>query len=137
MTHHNPSAAGIPAYIVALMEELRSLVRVELALAKAEMSRGAARMALGAVMLVVAAIFMFVALMVLSAAAVIALYEVLGWTLMWSVLTVGFSALGLAVILALVGAHRIKPGALVPHRAMANLRADLSATTEAPHAKPY
>ena len=137
MTQHHKPVAGLPAYIAALIEELRGLVRIEFALAKAEMAHGAQRMATGIVMLVLAAFFTFIALMVLSIAAVVALHEIAGWSLMWSILSVGLSALGVGALLALLGARRIRPDALVPRRAMANLRADIAATTEAPHARPY
>lgn len=136
MTHHDPSQAGLPGTIALLLQELRGLFRVELALAKAEVSQGAARMGVGIALIVLSVLLSFVGLLVLSGAAVIAL-EMQGFTLLTSVLMVGGSALGLALILILVGVRRLRPENLVPRRAMANLRADITVATEAPRARPY
>lgn len=136
MTHHDPSQAGLPGTIALLLQELRGLFRVELALAKAEVSQGAARMGVGIALIVLSVLLSFVGLLVLSGAAVIAL-EMQGFTLLTSVLMVGGSALGLALILILIGVRRLRPENLVPRRAMANLRADITVATEAPRARPY
>lgn len=136
MTHHDPSQAGLPGTIALLLQELRGLFRVELALAKAEVSQGAARMGVGIALIVLSVLLSFVGLLVLSGAAVIAL-EMQGFTLLTSALMVGGSALGLALILILIGVRRLRPENLVPRRAMANLRADITVATEAPRARPY
>lgn len=128
--------AGIPAHLGLLLQELRGLVRTEVALAKAEMEQGAAKLAVGVALIVGAAIFSFVAMIVLAGAAVLGMIS-LGYSPLVATLAVGIGTLIIASLMAFIGLRRIKPETLIPKRAIANIKADLSFATGGPNGRQY
>lgn len=136
MAQHDPGLSGLTGSIAILIQELRGLLRVEIALAKAEMSQGAARMAVGISLIVLAAMLSFIGLLALSGAAVLAV-NAQGYSLLASAIMVGASVILLAAIFAFVGIRKVSVSNLVPKRAMANIRADLKSATEMSSDRPY
>lgn len=127
---------GLPASIALLVQELRGLLRVELALARAEIEDGARGMAIGVALIALAGMLGFIGLVVMAGAVVLALHGY-GFSWLHAALITGGAALLIAALAAYVGIRRVKPQNLVPKRAMANLRADVHAAAEAPHVPPY
>ncbi|MFW2588442.1 phage holin family protein [Sagittula sp. SSi028] len=121
---------GLSTQLIVLIEELRGLLRTEIALAKAEVSQGASRMVVGAALLVVAVIFVFVGVFALAASGVIALHEATGWSWALSSLCVAGGSVAVGVVVALIGLRRLKAANLMPQRTVDNLRADLAAAAE-------
>src|SRR5690348_13247346 len=112
--------------IATLLSDLASetilLLRQELALLKAELHEKFSRVGQGATALGAGALIAFSGWLVLLAAAVLGLAEVLpAWL---AALIVAFVVLGIGGALLLIGKNRFEAGSLMPDRTLRSLRED-------------
>jgi len=113
---------SIGALLSDLATESVLLIRQELALLKAELHEKFSRVGQGATALAAGALIAYSGWLVLLAAAVFGLAEVLPTWL--AALIVGLAVLGIGAALLLVGKNRFEAGSLTPERTLRTLRED-------------
>jgi len=113
---------SIGALLSDLATESVLLIRQELALLKAELHEKFSRAGQGATALAAGALIAYSGWLVLLAAAVFGLAEVLPTWL--ATLIVGLAVLGIGAALLLVGKNRFEAGSLTPERTLRTLRED-------------
>ncbi|PRY93742.1 putative superfamily III holin-X [Hasllibacter halocynthiae] len=113
------------------MNHVSNLVRKEVDLARAEISSNIKTAVAGIVMLVIAAVLAIVGLNVLAAAATAAVAEGFDIDAGWAALIVGGGILLICLILAAIGASRLKATNLAPTRTVENVKRDAHAVKEA------
>jgi uncharacterized membrane protein YqjE len=115
--------------LTQIVSNLSFLLQTEIRLARAELSEKASQAANGGMYIGIAAVFSLAGLFILLMAAVRWL-EVAGLADRWGYLLVGVVAVGIGIGLALMGANRFKPSALVPDRTIEQLKADYTVAKE-------
>lgn len=128
---HGPSTndhQSIGELIGRLSEQGARLVHAEIELAKAEMAARAQAAGVGAGMFAGAALFGFFAFATLIATAIMGLANAVAPWL--AGLIVSLVLLALTATLALVGRNRLKAGASMPDRTVANVKKDVDAVKE-------
>jgi hypothetical protein len=111
------------------LENLSKLMRTEIQLARAEISEKATKAAVGAGMLFGALLLLVPALVLFLIALAIWLVE-LGLSPVAAHFIAGGLALIASVVLALVGASRLKPSALTPQVTIREVQRDIAAAKE-------
>jgi hypothetical protein len=114
---------SLPDIFADILGQATTLLRKEGQLARAEMAEKISQAAVGLGLIVFGAVLLIPALVILLDAAVAALVRN-GILEHWSALIVGGSALTLGLILALVGASRLKARRLMPSRTIEQLQQD-------------
>ena len=127
-----PGLSDAPELASEAIRQASSLIRDEVELARAEMQRKVASAALGIFLIAAAAILVLSALDVLTAAAIAALAE-LGLPVSIASLLIAALAVGIAVVLFLVGKSKLKLDGFAPNRAMTNIRKDIQTVKENAH----
>ena len=128
---HGPSTndhQSIGELIGRLSEQGARLVHAEIELAKAEMAARAQAAGVGAGLFAGAALFGFFAFATLIATAIMGLANAVAPWL--AGLIVSLVLLALTATLALVGRNRLKAGASMPDRTVANVKKDVDAVKE-------
>ncbi|CAN5145186.1 hypothetical protein BH11ACT1_BH11ACT1_17570 [soil metagenome] len=128
---HGPSTndhQSIGELIGRLSEQGARLVHAEIELAKAEMAARAQAAGVGAGLFAGAALFGFFAFATLIATAIMGLANAVAPWL--AGLIVSLVLLALTAALALVGRNRLKAGASLPDRTVANVKKDVDAVKE-------
>ncbi len=113
----------VPELFTDLIGQIVSLFRAETRLARAEMSEKITQATVGIGLLVAGAVLLIPALVVLLEAAVAALIDA-GYKSSIASLIVGGAALVVGIILALIGASRLRPRNLAPRRTIEQLHSD-------------
>jgi Putative Actinobacterial Holin-X, holin superfamily III len=116
------SDRSVAALLADLASETAMLVRQEIALLKAELREKLARLGGGVGAFAAGGLIVFSAWLVLLAAAVLGLSNVVEPWL--AALIVGLAVLALGVALLFFGRSRLGADALVPHRTLNSLRKD-------------
>jgi membrane protein len=111
---------SIAELIADLADELRTLLRLEVALFKAELAEKLRRLGLGLVALAVGAFFILSGWIVLLATAALALATIVHPWL--AALIVALAVLVVGALLLYLGKRWLDPEALVPRRALNSLR---------------
>ncbi|MTW18657.1 phage holin family protein [Rhodoplanes serenus] len=114
---------SVPELFTDLVQQVTTLVRTETRLARAEMSEKVGQVGTGVALIVVGAVLLMPALVILLQAAVAALVDS-GMEPHWAALTVGGATLVVGLVLALIGASRLKAENLTPNRTLSQLRSD-------------
>jgi protein-S-isoprenylcysteine O-methyltransferase Ste14 len=132
-----PSGSTVSELIYDVASELGKIMQGEMNLARAEVSEGARKAGGGVVKIAVAAMLGLVGLNVLTGAAIAGLAAT-GLGVGWASCIVGIALCFVAVALVLSAKAALKARHLIPVRAFANIRRDLSAVTStltsgAPH----
>jgi membrane protein DedA with SNARE-associated domain len=117
---------SIPEIFTDLVAQLTTLLRTEGQLARTEMSEKISQVAVGLGQLLAGAVLLIPALVILLQAGVAALVQQMNIAEPWAALIVGGAALLIGLILALVGAGRLKAERLVPNRTIHQLQRDVS-----------
>ncbi|HEX7806989.1 MAG TPA: phage holin family protein [Cellulomonas sp.] len=128
---HGPSTndhQSIGELIGRLSEQGARLVHAEIELAKAEMAARAQAAGVGAGLFAGAALFGFFAFATLIATAIMGLANAVAPWL--AGLIVSLVLLALTAALALIGRNRLKAGASMPDRTVANVKKDVDAVKE-------
>jgi hypothetical protein len=112
----------IAALIADLANQMRALLRLEVALFKAELAVKLHRLGLGLIALAIGAFFVFSGWIALLATATLALATVVRPWL--AALIVGLVALLVGVLLLYLGKRWLDPESLVPRRSLSSLRQD-------------
>jgi hypothetical protein len=117
-----PPPRSIAALLADITDQIRTLLRLEIALFKAELAEKLHRLGLGLAALAIGAVLAVSGWLALLAAAVLALAIVLPPWL--AALIVGVAALIVAGLLALLGKRWLDAKSLVPRRSLDSLRQD-------------
>ena len=112
----------ISALIADLANQMRALVRLEIALLKAELASKLHRLGLGLIALAIGAFLLFSGWIALLATATLSLATVVRPWL--AALIVGLAALLTGALLLYLGKRWLDPEALVPRRSLSSLRQD-------------
>ena len=112
----------IAALIADLANQMRALLRLEVALFKAELAGKLHRLGLGLIALAIGAFLVFSGWIALLATATLALATVVRPWL--AALIVGLAALLVGVLLLYLGKRWLDPESLVPRRSLSSLRQD-------------
>jgi membrane protein DedA with SNARE-associated domain len=112
----------IAALIADLANQVRALLRLEVALFKAELAGKLHRLGFGLIALAIGAFFVFSGWIALLATATLALATVVRPWL--AALIVGLAALLAGALLFYLGKRWLDPEALVPRRSLSSLRRD-------------
>lgn len=117
-----PPPRSIAALLADLAEQIRTLLRLELALFKAELAEKLQRLGFGLAAVAAGAVLAFSGWLALLAAAVLALAIVLPPWL--AALIVGIVTLLVAGLLLLLGKRWLDAKSLVPRRSLSSLKQD-------------
>jgi Putative Actinobacterial Holin-X, holin superfamily III len=115
-------SGSVASLISRLVGELSTLFRKEVALAKAEISEAASHAKAGAIAITAGGAVIFGGLLVLLAAAVLALAQVMAPWL--AALIVAILAVGIGFVLIQSGKKQLEPSVLKPERTQEALRKD-------------
>ncbi len=118
-----------PGLLGEALHHLARLIQGEVALAKREISQKISRAGVGIAMIAIAALLALTGLDVLAAAAVVALTGA-GLPAWAATLIVAGVVLGIALVLVLIGASRLKPSNLKPDRSINQVRKDIRTIKE-------
>jgi hypothetical protein len=124
---NNPRS--IPELFTDVIGQVTMLLRKEAQLARTEISENVSKVASGIGFIAVGAILLIPALTVLLQAAVVALSDH-GLAGYWSALIVGGVFLILGLLLAALGANRLKVGQMIPNKTIHQLQQDASVARE-------
>ncbi len=113
---------SIAALLAGLVNEMRTLFRLELALFKAELAEKLRRLGRGAIALAIGVFFLLSGWALLLAAATLGLAMVVRPWL--AALIIALAAVLVGGVLLYLGKQWLDPGQLVPRRSLASLRAD-------------
>jgi Putative Actinobacterial Holin-X, holin superfamily III len=116
---------SLPNIFTDIVNQMRTLVRKEAQLARVEMSEKITQVAIGLGLIVVGAVLLMPALVILLQAGVAGLVEY-GIKDPWAALIIGGAALLIGIILALIGASRLKADRLVPNKTIHQVQRDIS-----------
>lgn len=117
---------SIPEIFTDVVTQFTTLLRTESRLARTEMSEKINQAAVAVCLIVAGAVLLMPALVILLQAAVAALVQSNTLPQPWASLLVGGVALLIGIVLALVGASRLKVRALAPERTINQLQRDVS-----------
>ena len=111
------------------VSELTNLFQTEIRLVRAEVNEKLSRAASGGALIAAGAIVMVPAVFILLLA-VVRWLEVAGLPDEWGFLLVGLVIAGLGVALLMIGLNNLKGSALLPHRTIEQVRADVAVAKE-------
>jgi uncharacterized membrane protein YqjE len=115
--------------ITRAVSEIAYLLQTEIRLARTELSEKLSKVASGGMLIGTGAVLALAGLIVLLLA-IVQWLAVAGLPYEWGLLLVGAGVVLLGVALALKGTRNMKGSALVPHRTLDQLKADLSIVKE-------
>jgi len=121
----NGSGRTVVDIVRDLLAETTTLLRKESQLARAEISEKVDQAVRGVGLVIAGAVLLIPALVVLLGAAVFAMIDA-GIDARWAALAVGGVALIVGVLLALLGVRAMRADELMPRKAIAHVRRDLS-----------
>jgi membrane protein DedA with SNARE-associated domain len=113
----------VPQLFTDVINQLTSLFRTEVRLARAEVSENLSHVGSGAGLLVAGAVLIMPGLVILLQAGVAALIDQ-GFQPHWAALIVGGTVILLGIVLAWLGARRLRPSSLVPQKTLEQLQRD-------------
>jgi len=128
--HQATSTRGAPGLFGDALSHVSNLVREEVSLARAEVSENVSRAGIAIGFVVAGLVLAVTALNVLAAALVDAVAN-MGLDVGWAALVVGVVLALLAVALAIKGRNDLRLASLAPTRAARNVRRDAVAVKEA------
>jgi hypothetical protein len=114
---------SVPELFTDLVQQVTSLVRTETRLARTEMGEKIGQVGAGVALIAVGAVLLMPGLVILLQAGVAALIDN-GMEPTYAALAVGGATLVVGLILALIGASRLKTKTLTPNRTLSQLQSD-------------
>jgi uncharacterized membrane protein YqjE len=115
--------------ITRAVSDIAYLLQTEIRLARTELSEKLGKVANGGILIGAGAVLALAGLIVLLLA-IVQWLAIAGLPLEWSLLLVGAVVLVLGAVLLMKGTNNMKGSALVPHRTIDQLKADLSIVKE-------
>jgi uncharacterized membrane protein YqjE len=115
--------------ITRAVSDIAYLLQTEIRLARTELSEKLGKVASGGILIGAGAVLALAGLIVLLLA-IVQWLAIAGLPLEWSLLLVGAVVLALGAVLLMKGTNNMKGSALVPHRTIDQLKADLSIVKE-------
>jgi len=115
--------------ITRAVSDIAYLLQIEIRLARTELSEKLGKVASGGILIGAGAVLALAGLIVLLLA-IVQWLAIAGLPLEWSLLLVGAVVLALGALLLMKGTNNMKGSALVPHRTIDQLKADLSIVKE-------
>jgi uncharacterized membrane protein YqjE len=115
--------------ITRAVSDIAYLLQTEIRLARTELSEKLGKIASGGILIGAGAVLALAGLIVLLLA-IVQWLAIAGLPLEWSLLLVGAVVLALGAVLLMKGTNNMKGSALVPHRTIDQLKADLSIVKE-------
>jgi uncharacterized membrane protein YqjE len=115
--------------ITRAVSDIAYLLQTEIRLARTELSEKLGKIASGGILIGAGAVLALAGLIVLLLA-IVQWLAIAGLPLEWSLLLVGAVVLVLGAVLLMKGTNNMKGSALVPHRTIDQLKADLSIVKE-------
>jgi uncharacterized membrane protein YqjE len=115
--------------ITRAVSDIAYLLQTEIRLARTELSEKLGKVASGGILIGAGAVLALAGLIVLLLA-IVQWLAIAGLPLEWSLLLVGAVVLALGALLLMKGTNNMKGSALVPHRTIDQLKADLSIVKE-------
>jgi uncharacterized membrane protein YqjE len=115
--------------ITRAVSDIAYLLQTEIRLARTELSEKLGKIASGGILIGAGAVLALAGLIVLLLA-IVQWLAIAGLPLEWSLLLVGAVVLVLGAALLMKGTNNMKGSALVPHRTIDQLKADLSIVKE-------
>ena len=119
----------LASLVTEVISEVAYLIQTEIRLARAELGEKLGSAANGGTLIGIGALLLLPGLFVLLMD-VVRWLEISGVPDQWALLLVGSTAFVIGAVLAFSGAQRLRTSALMPHRTLEQVRADVSVVKE-------